>query len=493
MARLEAVIDRSGVADRIEAFLPVGIRPRQLSVRTLLLGILFALADGRPAHLTRVHTALTALPADDRRRLGVTVDWRDGAHTLTYRQVEYTFARVVTALGNDANDGAPSTTLAEIVDALLEATIPPAVADTSTAVAVDWSDVESFAKAPLTDGGPTADPDASWGHRRGDGPGERHQLFYGYYLSAATMVREETGPTIPELVRRVGLTACAVDPAQAIVPILERLHHTGVVVGDVLADSGYAHRTAQHFMAPLRQIGAQLVMDLHPSDRGPKGTHQGAVACNGNLYCPCTPRRLLELAPAARAATPDELAAHDTATAETGRYKLGRITTNDGDGYHRVCCPAVMGKLRCPLRPDSMNAPHSRPEILDPPEHPPACCTQKTITVPPAVNAKTGQKHDYPSTAWRRSYTRRTAVERSYSTVKDPASNDVSRGWCRVMGLTAMTILITCVFVVRNLRVLDAYDARVAEDQRRAAAGKPPKTRRRRRTTLNHLITVSPP
>ena len=52
------------------------------------------------------------------------------------------------------------------------------------------------------------------------------------------------------------------------------------------------------------------------------------------------------------------------------------------------------------------------PEILNPPTHPPRCCTQHTITVPPSVNAKTAQKHDYPSAAWRRSYARRTGAER---------------------------------------------------------------------------------
>jgi len=36
-----------------------------------------------------------------------------------------------------------------------------------------------------------------------------------------------------------------------------------------------------------------------------------------------------------------------------------------------------------------MTLPHTRPEILAPPQHPPACCSQKTITVPPAVCAKT--------------------------------------------------------------------------------------------------------
>ena len=66
----EGVLDASGIAPRIEALLPSGARTRQLTVRTLLLGMMLALADGRPAHLTRVHQALTSLPEDEQRRLG---------------------------------------------------------------------------------------------------------------------------------------------------------------------------------------------------------------------------------------------------------------------------------------------------------------------------------------------------------------------------------------------------------------------------------------
>ena len=54
---------------------------------------------------------------------------------------------------------------------------------------------------------------------------------------------------------------------------------------------------------------------------------------------------------------------------------------------------------------------YSRPEVLAPPEHPQACCSQKTITVEASVNAKTAQKHDYPSRAHRLSYNRRTGSD----------------------------------------------------------------------------------
>ena len=62
LAALEGIIDDSGVAPRVEAMLPIGVRHRQLRVRTLLAGMLLSQADHRPAHLTRVRGALIALP-----------------------------------------------------------------------------------------------------------------------------------------------------------------------------------------------------------------------------------------------------------------------------------------------------------------------------------------------------------------------------------------------------------------------------------------------
>lgn len=88
------MIDRSGVPQRIESLLPRGGRPRQLSVRTLLLGMLIAQEAGHPAHLTRVHRALMALDTPDQVVLGVRVEWRTGPHLVTYRQVERTFSLV---------------------------------------------------------------------------------------------------------------------------------------------------------------------------------------------------------------------------------------------------------------------------------------------------------------------------------------------------------------------------------------------------------------
>jgi hypothetical protein len=109
------------------------------------------------------------------------------------------------------------------------------------------------------------------------------------------------------------------------------------------------------------------------------------------------------------------------------------------------------------------------------------------------VLAKTAQKHDYPSAAWRRSYARRTGAERGFATAKDPASNDIARGWCRLMGLTPLMLFTAVLLVVRNQRILASWNARQEENTRRAARGLPPKTRRRRRKTLAMLAAATGP
>ena len=480
---IEAILDDQvveEVTEKIEAALPKGARRRQLRIRTLLAGMLACQADHRPAHLTRAHRALLCLDAADQRRLGVLADWGQKEHQLTYRQVERTYALMSSVLAKPTPDGAPSELLSELTEALMEASVPERWKGASSSLAVDWTDHESFASPP-TKGGRSADPEASWGRRKGGGPGQRDELFFGYYLQAATMVKDEGQPEVPELTRRITVSTCHLDAPRAVVPVLERLRDSEVAIGDVLCDSGYAHRAAEAFALPVRALGAELVMDLHPHDRGPKGTFAGAILNNGRLYCPLTPSSLLGLGPLARDADTQTVEAHDQKTAELSRYKLSRLSRDDADGYHRVGCPAVEGKLRCPLRPASMALSADRPEVFTPPEIPPRCCVQTSVTVPVSVNAMTAQKHDYPSQAWRRSYARRTAVERTFARGKDRATNDIGRGWCRLTGIAAITAFLACVFVVRNQSVVDAFEQRA----RRAPAAP---RRRRRRTSISDLI-----
>jgi hypothetical protein len=233
--------------------------------------------DGRPAHLTRVRRALTGLPGPDQARLGVLAAWKTGPHQLTYRQIEHTHRLASKALGKDEPDGAPSTALQAACDALLEASIPPAFKDTSPALAADWTDVESWSRPPRHGTTACADPEASWGHRNTNLPGPKGEMFFGYYLSLAVMTAGENGPPVPELARRMTAGSCDHDPVRALAPVLVSMPAAGIPLGDIIGDSGYAHRDADAWAIPLRRAGAPAHPGSAPArprpPRHPPGRH----------------------------------------------------------------------------------------------------------------------------------------------------------------------------------------------------------------------------
>jgi hypothetical protein len=375
LSRLEAIVDDSKVAPLIEEVMPKGGRPRQLPVRTVLVGILLALTDERPAHLSRAHSALVALSRQDQLRLSVLAVRHNRYHRATYRQMERTFSVMIGAIG----ERWPEMT-ERVCDAILEASIPERYKLASCSVAVDWTDYECFSRPKGRNGRPVADKDASFGRRHSEAPGVESEIFFGYYGQVVTMVREDGAQVIPELVRRIELTTCAVDPPGAIVAVLARMVAEGIALSDVLADCGYSMRVPEKFALPVRALPTFLVMDLHPADRGEKGTHAGAVICNGALYCPATPPSLFKLAPLPRGASQADLEALDASSGELSRYKLGVNSSEDADGYVRLSCPAVLGKVRCALRPLSLSFSFEHPSIPEPPKanSPPAVASERS-------------------------------------------------------------------------------------------------------------------
>ena len=190
------------------------------------------------------------------------------------------------------------------------------------------------------------------------------------------MVSEENGPPVPELARRMTACSCALDPARALVPVLQKMPADGIGPGDIIADSGYSHRVPADWATPLRRAGASLVQDLHPHDRGPRGTHQGAVVCNGNLYCPATPEPLLQPGPLPPGASGEQTAVHDAQAAELARHKLGRHTADDAET----------------ATPDASSPPHRPASHLNPKAAVAAPARTRTTTVSdPNVNIEPGE------------------------------------------------------------------------------------------------------
>jgi hypothetical protein len=204
---------------------------------------------------------------------------------------------------------------------------------------------------------------------------------------------------------------------------------------------------------------------------------------------------LLALSPLGRGASEADQQGLDAASAELSSYKLGVSSGEDADRQLRVSWPAVLGKIRCPLRASSLSISFDRPSITSPPPtgELQACCRQRTATVPPSVAAKTRQRHDYPSPAHRRSYGRRTPSERSFASGRDPAGIGMRRGWCRLMGRAKNKLMYALGFVASNLALVDAFERNEQDEKKRASAGLPPRARRRRKTTLTDLLAKAAP
>ena len=106
-----------------------------------------------------------------------------------------------------------------------------------------------------------------------------------------------------------------------------------------------------------------------------------------------------------------------------------------------------------------------------------------SITVAPQVNEKTRQKHDNVGPAHRDSYARRTAAERIYASLADPSVGGIRRGWCRLFGRTRNTLMYALAVVVRNVRILDSFERRKAQEVRAHSIG-PKRSRRRRHHSI---------
>ena len=321
LAHLEDIIDASGVAPRIEARLPIGVRHRQLRVRTLLAGMLLTQADHRPAHLTRVRDALIALPDADQVRLGVTEDWKTGPHQLTYRQTERTFGLVTGALAKDHPDGAPSEILAAICDDLLEASIPG-----------EYKQASSGAGGGLDRRGDLLPPAAARHQRlrrprsllgaplrRRPRPGQRAvlrllRLRRHHDARGARPAGPRAGPPDDHVLlpRRPGpRPGPGADPMPATASRSATSWPTP------------ATPTATPKPGPSRSArpGRSSSRTCTPPTAAPAAPTKAPSSPTGTCTARPRPRPLLELGPLARDATPDQTAAHDTQTAELARLQ----------------------------------------------------------------------------------------------------------------------------------------------------------------------------
>lgn len=200
--------------------------------------------------------------------------------------------------------------------------------------------------------------------------------------------------------------------------------------------------------APAKTTNPSLVS--RPRPWAPRWDVNGMRMAAGWLHCPSTPDRLADIpwpGPGASRADRDRFTPR---IAERQHYAMDRHERTNHNGRSRWMCPAMAGKLGCPLRDGTVEIARQAglPLISDPPDPAtaPACCTNTSGIV--AARVEELRKHDQPhycgSDAWKQAYDRRTYVEGLFGSIKNSdTSESATRGFIKYRGLPMISLGLT--------------------------------------------------
>jgi hypothetical protein len=243
-------------------------------------------------------------------------------------------------------------------------------------------------------------------------------------------------------------------------------------------------RTKQYWAnaKPFRLLKPALKTGFTPStdyrsDRvGVKGGKHGGLFVEGDVYCPSTPKILLN-------ATKDFLDGKIDAKTYRARleerkaYRLHVKQKANADGKTMLRCPALgpSPTVTCPLREMMLTAakksrPEVEPETLED-EFLDTICKKHSASFDLTEMQAPPQAFDYGSEEWEVFHDHaRNTVESENQQLKASGDEDIATaGRRRVRGIAAAQILVTILIVSHNLRKIAAFLSDQAIERARTA------------------------
>lgn len=465
-------------------------RRRELTTRTLFIAFQLMVMDGE-FFLKDVPVLLDSLSPRNRERLGLP---RTGP-TVTERQVGYLYGIINEVLRrNFTEDNVQDDERYREFDQLFNAIAiagAHAVSESSLSIAIDGSDIPTWgtsrdvyrpvmetgpdgALAPvLADGHPTyskvrvsSDPDGRW--RRGNEV-DGKKAHFGYTITAAVSTREENGSDVPGAVVAARFRPVTFHDREMGLACVGEVATRRGQLGDVLIDRGYTNSNhGKDFLNLVRAMGGEPVFDLNVRQVGSRPAVLGAVIIDGRPYSPSLPQRL-HVIPQPRGKdegtykpSPEALRRYQEQIAEREQWALVAHGSRRPNGVQVFMCPAVAGKLTCPLQQPARGIRRGALPVLNAPANPqPGSVCMNRYSSFTMDELPLYQKHVYGSTEWKASYNRRgTSVEPYFGALKDEAGSGISRGRIRVTGIVKTGLLVAFAAAATNQRLARAFDER---------------------------------
>lgn len=301
-------------------------KDRQMSLRTLLIGLLMIGPLDKRSHHRQIRLALRSLPQATQRALGVV---NNRGRAITYRMIEKAINQIADVLvepsvlvdhnhpveseNGDADAAQPCGVDCPFMvagptwfaTAMSLAAIPPGI-PMARDLALDWSDMPTWAKqlfrfeadletaagdddpdyhaaaiegatirakaftseAPLGPDGRkvlTKDSDARAGHR--SVRSGLDEFFIGFDLHTALGTAARNGAKFAPFIFGAVVRPAGSYAGDAALELLRTLRHFGVTVRDLNADRGYTRLDYERFGRPVLQMVDNIVLDLTENQR----------------------------------------------------------------------------------------------------------------------------------------------------------------------------------------------------------------------------------
>ena len=330
------------------------------------------------------------------------------------------------------------------------------------------------------------DPDAHLGYRTKTYDNRSSKLFgYDLYAGVAVLPVGAMADLLPKLVLSLTLRPAAGSVTEPTLLMLDRLIKEGHVIEELLVDRGFSYKIPEDWANELRARDIRQIQDIHPNDHGVRD-FEGIKIIDGVPHCDQIPERLIDIARPARfkvgllknKATKEdrenrernlkELAEFTADNEERERFAFvfhGNNPTVHDSGNTRWMCPGKAGKIKCAHCPLSEFYSDEVPVVENPPAlvTAPKGCRQQTVSIPGPALAKLRQQEYWGSSAWIASYSRRSHIEGIFGNLRNPSTQNIKRGFCRVVGLVKTSLMLTFQAVAANIRLIRQWSRRTGD------------------------------
>lgn len=305
---------------------------------------------------------------------------------------------------------------------------------------------------------------ANWGvktHKSG-----RRNAYYGYAMHTIVRVPdvvagESDRNSEPLLIEQIEVTPANTDLVEPTLKMVRKIIGTGQAVGDLIGDRHYSYKKFERWASRLWRLGVRQVLDLRENDHGTT-FYDGLTIVDGWPHCN-PPKHLKDLRRPGFKATPEEHTEFKIRIRERWNFAMYRQKTpwsGAGDGRTRHSCPAAAGKVGCKLADGTLETAFLRGlPIVNAPDQPHRFC-QGSVLMQSGAHMKHAQEHYWGSESWLTSWNRRTYIEGVFGRIKNPATENIHRGFLQLTGRPLVTLALTAVTVSYNIRELNDFRAR---------------------------------